>query len=416
MKLLIADNDSDDRKLIYSFVSDLFPQVIVVENGKSAWRALSAENPPRIAILDWEIPRLTGPEICQRIRRNRDLPYIYTILLTKRESRDDMLAGMQSGADDYLTKPIDKEILRSRLIVAKRIIESIPPAEWAMPKVPGYGIMELLGKGACGSVWRATQLETHRPVALKLVRADLVTETVFSRVANEIELSRQLDHKYIAKVYDSQVTSSLCYYAMELVEGADLGEYISNNKDNLKKLLVMMLKICSGVSHAHAQGIVHRDLKPANVLITPEGDPRIVDFGVAKSILDGQSANDDDSPAGANEALGTPIFMSPEQALGLNERIDARCDVYALGVTMYIILAHRHPISLDRKNRWTMLKSIVDEPVRPPSQFRPDINPELERIVMKSLEKDPDARYQTAGFLGKALRQFLESKKPIGIS
>ena len=126
-------------------------------------------------------------------------------MLTSRDAEEDMVAGLDAGADDYLTKPVEPKVLRSRLAAAQRIVEAVPPKEWSLPRVPGYEVKRLLGKGAFATVWEAIQNETGRRVALKIIRVDLATEEVFNRFAREIRIAERLDHPHIARIYDSRI-------------------------------------------------------------------------------------------------------------------------------------------------------------------------------------------------------------------
>ncbi|MHC4437223.1 MAG: response regulator, partial [Planctomycetota bacterium] len=163
MKVLIADDDPIWRKLLTQNVQKWGYEVVEAEDGKQAWDMLQQHRAPRIALLDWQMPELDGVDICRRIRTSLNLPFIYTIILTSRDTRDDMVAGFESGADDYLVKPVDMAILRSRLSAAVRIVKSVPPPR----QIPGYKLLGRLGAGAMATVYKGRQLSLNRLVAVK---------------------------------------------------------------------------------------------------------------------------------------------------------------------------------------------------------------------------------------------------------
>ena len=159
---------------------------MVAEDGREAWNILQLPDAPRLAILDWQMPDMDGIEVCRRLKRCQTLPFTYVVMLTSRDAEEDMVEGLDAGADEYLTKPVEPKVLRSRLAAAQRIVEAVPPKEWSLPRVPGYEVKRLLGKGAFATVWEAIQNETNRAVALKIIRVDLATDEVFNRFAREI--------------------------------------------------------------------------------------------------------------------------------------------------------------------------------------------------------------------------------------
>lgn len=409
MKLLIAEDNPMWRAMLEKNASLWGFESVLAENGKTALEILQRPDAPRLAILDWEMPEMDGIDVCRQVKRDNQLPFTYVVLLTSRDAEEDVVAGLDAGADDYLTKPIETKVLRSRLASARRIVEVVPPKEWSVPRVTGYDVKRLIGKGAFATVWEAVRQQTNQRIAMKIVRVDLTTSEAFDRFRREIRIAEKLSHPNIAKIYESRIDEKLGYLAMEYVDGPTLDKYVKQETPKAAKILRMAAKICGALDHAHERQIVHRDLKPSNIMVDPDGEPKLLDFGLARSMFQRESGAESlQSTDGA--AIGTPLFMAPEQARGENESLDGRADIYALGIIVYLMILRRHPLRVGVLDRWEILKQIADGNVRPPSEFQPNFNRKLEQILMKALAKEPDQRYSTAGEFGDQLMRFLSAK------
>jgi len=273
--------------------------------------------------------------------------------------------------------------------------------------IDGYELIEKIAEAGQGQVWRALQQSTGRDVAVKVPRAGSVTsERARIRFEREVELAARLKHPNIARIYDSGVDRGQYYYVMDFVEGSNLDEYVRQHSLTHRQILELMRTICQAVQHAHQNGIIHRDLKPSNIIVTDDDRPFIVDFGLAKGFL-GDDQNLSVSIDG--ETVGTPAYMSPEQASGHMDNVDTRTDVYSLGVTLYTLLTGSNPHDLSG-SRLEVIHRIADEEVRRPRSLDPKIDKDIEALLLKALDKNPDGRYPTAGGLAQDIDNYLRGE------
>jgi tetratricopeptide (TPR) repeat protein len=293
---------------------------------------------------------------------------------------------------DQLTEPIDDPGATARAS------PGLPPS------LSGYMIIGPPKRGGMGTVWPAKQLGTKRTVAIKILGTQHLTAGGQTRFIREVELSAQLQHPNIARIYDSGVHQGDYFYAMEMIDGLSLDEYVAKHKCNQTEILELMRLVCQAVQHAHLRGVIHCDLKPANVLVSEDGQPHVLDFGLARLTTT--------SPDGLTEngsAPGTISWMSPEQAAGRLELIDIRSDVYSLGKMFYQLLTGQRPHRLDGPVT-QVLHRIATEEVRPPREVCPALSRELSAVLLKALKHDPEARYASAGELAADIRRFLASE------
>lgn len=278
-------------------------------------------------------------------------------------------------------------------------------------RIGPFRILAPIGEGGMGRVYEAEQDRPHRLVALKIVRPGMVPASALRRFELEYELLGRLHHPGIAQIYQAGVESTehgpQPYFAMELVRGDRLDVYVRTRAPGLRERLELVASIADAVQHAHHRGIIHRDLKPANILVTDAGEPKVLDFGVARATQDGVLTT---MHTVAGEVLGTLSYMSPEQIAGDVTSIDTRSDVYALGVILYEVLAERPPYELGRKSLAEAARIISDtEPTRLSLATRA-VPPDVETIVAKALEKDKERRYSSAADLAEDIRRFLRDE------
>jgi serine/threonine protein kinase/tetratricopeptide (TPR) repeat protein len=346
--------------------------------------------------------------------------------------------------DDPAVRGRVQELLRAydeeRSLGGVRLGPTIDAVE-AMP-LPGtligrYRLLEQIGEGGFGIVFMAEQQHpVRRRVALKVIKPGMDTRQVIARFEAERQALALMDHPNIAKVFDAGVTDSgRPYFVMELVKGLPITKYCDEHKRTPRQRLELFVQVCQAVQHAHQKGVIHRDLKPTNVLVAQyDGKPvpKVIDFGVAKAA--GQQLTERTLFTGFGDVVGTPQYMSPEQAELNQLDIDTRSDVYSLGVLLYELLTGTTPLESKRLKEAALLEVLrvirEEEPPRPstrlttvaelpsiaaqrglePKSLSGIVKGELDWIVMKALEKDRGRRYETAYGLARDVERYLRDE------
>ena len=280
--------------------------------------------------------------------------------------------------------------------------DSYATSDKIQPDIAGYKILKQVGRGGMGVVFKAIQVSTKRAVALKLLlEGPLASDSSRRRFEREVALAAQLKHQNIIPIYDSGVAEGRMYYAMEYVHGLAVGEYLKLHKIDIPAKLRLFARICTAVSHAHQRGVVHRDLKPSNILIDSDNEPHILDFGLAKA-----AALGDMTTSVSAQIIGTPAYMSPEQAAGDPTAIDTRSDAYSLGVVLYEMLTGQMPYDTSSA-MGQVLQNIAHAEPTPPGKLHARVDSELSAIVLKALEKNKDDRYQSVDTLCSDVQRYL---------
>ena len=306
----------------------------------------------------------------------------------------------------------------------------------ALPERIGrYRVIRMIGRGGMGVVYEAEQENPKRRVALKMVRPGMIGRQLQRRLQREANVLGRLQHPGIAQVHEAGMVDvhgdTLPYFAMEYVDGVRITDFVSKHAMALRQRLALLVRICDAVHHAHQMGVIHRDLKPANILVVPTeaesgrfdttvsrtggssmldtvGQPKVLDFGIAR-VTDGdiQAAT---IQTDIGQLVGTLSYMSPEQVAGDSTSLDARCDVYALGVLMYELLTGRLPLDISNVSVAEAARIIRDDEPEAAGLVNRSLRGDIETIIGKAIQKDREQHYLSAAHLAADIRRFLEDE------
>src|SRR6185369_12581761 len=314
-------------------------------------------------------------------------------------------------------------------LTASEMAARVLDAEWwgslDDTRVSGYVLVREIGRGGMGAVYEALRADgdSHERFAVKLVKREMATDFIIHRFRHERRILAKLEHRYIARLLDGGTTAEgLPYLVMEYVDGQPIDRYVADAGLSTLGRLDVFLNVCEAVSHAHEHGVIHRDLKPSNILVTHEGSPKLLDFGIAKLVsldLDGKSG---DHTATVHRLM-TPRYASPEQLSG--RAPTEASDVYSLGVLLYVLLTGEHPYKFSDQAPDVILRSIEAQPVRKPSdvitnsvssgrntdEVNRELKGNLDRIVLKALRSEPARRYESVEQLANDIRLHLAGRK-----
>lgn len=326
-------------------------------------------------------------------------------------ARDDSSGGVQLGsAVDAEAETVQLQNVGgdgSAQALAETMASDPRPASESGPSLPfdlgDYRLLRVLGRGGMGVVYLAQQIHLERQVAVKMIRSGVFADSSeVQRFYAEAQAAARLRHPGLVTVHQFGQQAGHHFFSMQYIEGDDLQRVIGNSVLDFQTAARYVRDVARATQHAHENGILHRDLKPANVLIDRDDQVHVTDFGLAKHL------DSDSSVTRSGAAIGTPHYMAPEQAAGQPDRVGRHTDVYALGAVLFACLTGRPPIVADTVMQ--TLIQVIHQPVPPLCSIRPETPADLETIVAKCLEKDPEDRYASAEELADELEAFLRGR------
>jgi hypothetical protein len=324
----------------------------------------------------------------------------------------DSLLAQSDREDSFLDAPAMELEARALAAAAATELGQVPLGSKSPrslpPSIGRYRIIRLLGQGGMGAVYEAEQEQPRRVVALKVIKLGFCTTEGLRRFFHESQALARLQHPGIAQIYEAGTADTgfgpQPYFAMELIRGQSLVEHAEANRLSSRQRLELMIRVCDAAHHAHQRGLIHRDLKPGNILVDETGQPKILDFGVAR--ITGNEA-EGTRLTDAGEIVGTLTYMSPEQVLADPDALDFRSDVYSLGVILYELLSGRLPYNVSHRKLPEAVRTIREDDPTSLSSISRVYRGDIETIVGKALEKDKMRRYASAADLAADIHRYL---------
>ena len=420
--LLVVDDDQANRDLLSRRLERKGFRVITAENGQRALDIL-ATSKVDLVLLDIMMPGLTGLEVLRKVRETQTPSVLPVVMVTAKTESEDIVEALELGANDYVTKPIDFPVALARILAQLRVrsAHDPPPSEPLLPAHVGpgcvlasrYRIESRIGAGSFGAVFKATHLELHCALAVKVLGTSIATDPdALGRFRREGISACRVKHPHAVTVLDFGVTGTgIAYLVMEYLQGRSLDQEMEVlGRLSPERSAQILVPVCGALGEAHRAGIVHRDVKPSNIFLHRQARreiPKVLDFGIARFASDSalqQSLTVDGS------LLGTPAYMAPERFS--SQPYDGRSDVYSLGITLYQMLAGRLPFVTAHRDPLAMAMMQRDEAPPPLADLDPPVPAEMEAVVVQALRKDPRER-PGADELARLLAPFSARPEPV---
>ncbi|MDB4941044.1 MAG: hypothetical protein JWP97_578 [Labilithrix sp.] len=408
MRIVAAEDDDQMARLLQRCLKSWGYETILARNGHEAWKILKQADAPRLAILDWDMPVMSGVDVCRMLRTTPHGKDVYVLMLTGRQEKDDVVQALETGADDFLQKPFDARELQLRLAKGvrdtmrndQRRTSTVPPAGSLLDNK--FRLEKLIARGGMGTVWLGVHVKLGVNVAIKFMDAELAESADFSTFDREARAAAQLRNEHIVRIYDHGIDSAgLPYLVMEYLSGESLSERIQRlGPLSSEDVAAVGEQTARALSEAHSRGIVHRDIKPENILLVDDPDRacgfcvKVIDFGLA----DPSGARDNNGEPGM--LAGTLHYLSPEY-LGGDAGPDSMLDLWALTVTLFHAATGR--LAFDGETVNEIYAKLTREPYPVPSYQQPALGRAFDAWFERATSPHRHRRFQTAQELALAL-------------
>ena len=408
MRILVADDYPMLARSLGRWLGSWGYDAEFASDGLEAWRTLKRADAPRICILDWDMPGLSGVEVCRMLRGTPHGGSVFVLMLTARQEKTDVVQALESGADDFLSKPFHPRELQLRLAKGVRDAAAAPAplattdgaAAHAGATLGGKVRLEReIGRGAMGSVWLGVHLSLGVNVAVKFMDKTLAETSEYASFDREARAAAQLRSEHIVRIYDHGIArDGLPYLVMEYLDGESLSARIARRgRLSAAEVEAVVSQVARALAEAHARGLVHRDVKPDNIILMEDPDRRhgfsckLIDFGLAKRY----GPQESDAPV-----AGTPCYMSPEY-LRAESPANALLDLWALAVSAFEAITGVVPF--DGHSLPEVYQKICVAPLPVPSRVCAAVPPAFDAWFARACARDPKARFGSAAELAAGL-------------
>jgi CheY-like chemotaxis protein len=402
--LVVDDNQISRELLTRRLVREGF-EVVNANHAQGALEALQL-HPVDVMLLDLHLPDLSGLEVLSRVRAHSNRLELPILMISAADDVRSIVRSIDLGANDYLTKPVQFEVLfaklRQHLALRPQVkvanlaeLEELPPVPELGPgdRLAHYLLVESIGRGGMGEVFRAHDQRLHREVAIKLITQEPKPGVALQRFYTEARAVARVDHTNVVKIYEIGLKPCR-FLAMELIPGVLLSQFVTTA--SVAEICRLHLQLLDALQAVHLQGVVHRDLKPANLMVTPEGVLKVMDFGLART------ADEDPMQANTTSLYGTPFYMAPECFDRKRGRVDSQSDLFAVAAILYECLTGERAFEGD--NLIDLVHAITDEALPDPRARRPELSQELVEVIWRGMDRDKKRRFATAREFFQALR------------